>query len=153
MTIKVLLLEDLLDAGADIKFAIESAGDFQLVWGLGASEADGTTIEIIAPDQSKTQHFRLDDFDIAFVDHELDGSYTGAELVALLRASGVVTVGISAKANLNGDMSSAGANMTILKHDLAPSIRYYDFDINEVFETFCDSVGIGEDLSSLKTFR
>jgi hypothetical protein len=149
MTIKVLLLEDLVDAGADIKSAIESAGDFRLVWGLGASEADASTIELIAPDQSGTQHHQLSDFDIAFVDHELDGHFTGAELVTLLRAAGVVTVGISAKANLNGDMSSAGANMTFPKHDLAQAIYYGQIDIVEVVETFCDSVFIGEDLSWL----
>ncbi|MDP3506373.1 MAG: hypothetical protein Q8T09_00145 [Candidatus Melainabacteria bacterium] len=149
MTLKVLLLEDLLDAGADIKSAIESTGDYQLIWGLGASDADARTIELIAPDQSENQYHQLSDFDIAFVDHELYGHFTGAELVELLRAAGVVTVGISAKANLNGDMLHAGANMTIPKHNLAQAIRYGEIDIVEVVETFCDSVGIGEDLSWL----
>ncbi len=148
MPMNILLIEDLAEPAQDIIDALKTQ-NCEVVWISGVDEINHQTFyaefEGISGQGETLQHLDLRHFDIALIDFEIDGAYHGGELVSPLRKSGVVCVGISAKANLNGEIMAAGAHLSVPKHALADQIRYGQFDLEEVVETFSTDTGIPDE--------
>lgn len=145
---RVLLIEDLAEPAQDIIAALNDLG-CDVSWITGVvdisthkffDEFDG-----IAGSANGAEQLDLRDFHIALLDFEIEGSYNGSELVHSLRKSGVVCVGISAKADLNGEIMAAGAHLSVPKHVIADQLRYRQLDLDEIFETYSTDTGIPDE--------
>jgi hypothetical protein len=114
---KILVIEDWQPIAKAIKALLEAAGH-QVTWLVGAASHQTTNGGVIlsgltAKGQIETVDCR--EFQIAFVDGQLEGNIQGPALVELLTQSGVACCGMSTQSDMNKEMLALGATMAFKK--------------------------------------
>ena len=108
---RILLVEDCDFMAKAIKAALESNGH-QVTWVIGFE----TNQPLLAIDSDhQPQAINARDFDIAFVDGQLEGKFEGPAIVEALSSRHIKCAGISSTNDLNDLMLAAGATMAMLK--------------------------------------
>lgn len=111
---EVLLVEDSPYFGAAIKETLETQGS-KVTWLAGADDAKAFKAGIGLGPDGKSVTVPLDRFKTAFVDGDLAGKITGAEVVEGLTAKHITSVGISSQPTMNAEMLKQGAVAAGLK--------------------------------------
>lgn len=112
---KILLIEDSVSMGKAIKALLETQGHVvQWIVGLRSVSADSSNaIGIDEADQD--DQVTPQEIDVAFVDGQLAGKFTGPQVVSFLAANSVPCLGISTQSDLNQEMVALGAKLGLKK--------------------------------------
>lgn len=112
---KILLIEDSVSMGKAIKALLETQGHVvQWITGLRSVSADSSNaIGIDEADQD--DQVTPQSIDVAFVDGQLAGQFTGPQVVSFLAANSVPCLGISTQPDLNQEMVTHGAKLGLKK--------------------------------------
>ncbi len=112
---KILLVEDSVSMGKAIKTLLETQGHVvQWIVGLRSVSADSSNaIGIDEADQD--DQVTPQEIDVAFVDGQLAGEFTGPQVVSFLAANSVPCLGISTQPDLNIEMVALGAKLGLKK--------------------------------------
>lgn len=112
---KILLIEDSVSMGKAIKTLLETQGHVvQWIIGLRSVSADSSNaIGIDEADQD--DQVTPQSIDVAFVDGQLAGQFTGPQVVSFLAANSVPCLGISTQSDLNQEMVTLGAKLGLKK--------------------------------------
>lgn len=113
----VLLVEDSAMFGNAFKETLEQQGN-RVTWVTGAEDLTALKAGIATGPGGKPVPVQLDRFQAAFVDGDLAGKVTGAQVVERLTAQHVASVGISSQPTMNAAMLKEGA----IAADLKPSV-------------------------------
>lgn len=113
----ILVIEDFQPIAKALKALLEGAGH-QVTWLVGANShqiTDGGVLLLGLTEGGLTQEIDCRQFQIAFVDGQLEGNIQGPALVELLVQSKVACCGISSQSELNSEMLALGATMAFKK--------------------------------------
>ncbi len=112
---KILLIVDSVSMGKAIKALLETQGHVvQWIVGLRSVSADSSNaIGIDEADQD--DQVTPQEIDVAFVDGQLAGEFTGPQVVSFLAANSVPCLGISTQSDLNQEMVALGAKLGLKK--------------------------------------
>ncbi len=112
---KILLVEDSVSMGKAIKTLLEAQGHVvQWIIGLrtvAEDSSNATGIDEADQDDQVTPQ----EFDVAFVDGQLAGQFTGPQVVTFLSHNCVPCLGISTQSDLNQEMVDLGAKLGLKK--------------------------------------
>lgn len=126
---KVLLVEDDLTKGANIKAALEAKGH-EVVWILGIVRGSRQSFETHTP-EGGTGVIQLADFQIALVDGILKGHHSdGKKLIRPLLQNNIVCIGISGEGEHNPGLIAAGAASGIPKEDVVGALAAGTLDLD-----------------------
>jgi CheY-like chemotaxis protein len=113
----ILVIEDWKPIAKAIKALLERAGH-QVTWLVGANSyqtTDGGAILAGLTGDGQTQEIDCRQFQVAFVDGQLEGNIQGPALIELLVQSKVACCGMSTQSDLNKVMCGLGATMAFKK--------------------------------------
>jgi CheY-like chemotaxis protein len=113
----ILVIEDWQPIAKAIKALLEAAGH-NVTWLVGATAhqiTDGGIILTGLTAKGQTEQVDCRQFQIAFVDGQLEGNIQGPALVAMLVQSGVACCGMSTQTDMNKEMLALGATMAFKK--------------------------------------
>jgi CheY-like chemotaxis protein len=113
----ILVIEDSQPFAKAIKALLEGAGH-QVTWLTGANSyqiTDGGVILVGLTGEGKTQDIDCRQYQVAFVDGQLEGNIQGPALVKLLVQSKVACCGMSTQSDMNEEMLTFGATMAYKK--------------------------------------
>jgi CheY-like chemotaxis protein len=113
----VLLVEDSAMFGNAFKETLESQGN-RVTWVTGAEDLKALKAGIATGPSGQPVPVHLERYRAAFVDGDLAGKVTGAQVVERLTAQHVASVGISSQPTMNAAMLKEGA----IAADLKPSV-------------------------------
>ncbi len=111
---EVLLVEDSPYFGKAIKQALEEQGS-KVTWLAGAKDTEALKSGMALAPDGHVVSVHLERFKAAFVDGDLTGKVTGADVVEQLSAEHVASVGISSQPVMNKEMLDHGAIAAGLK--------------------------------------
>ncbi len=111
---EVILFEDSPFFGSAMKETLEQQGN-KVTWVTGADDLKALDAGVATVHGGKHVPVHLERFQAAFVDGDLKGGITGAEVVHRLTAEHVTSVGISSQLGPNADMIKEGAIAAGLK--------------------------------------
>lgn len=111
---EVILFEDSPFFGSAMKETLEQQGN-RVTWVTGADNLKALDAGVATVNGGKHIPVHLERFQAAFVDGDLKGGITGAEVVHRLTAEHVTSVGISSQLGANADMIKEGAIAAGLK--------------------------------------
>lgn len=110
----VLLVEDSPFFGTAIKETLERQGN-RVTWVTGAEDVNALKAGLATAPNGHVVPVHLERFQAAFVDGDLAGKVTGAQVVERLSAEHVASVGISSQKAMNLEMIKEGAVAAGLK--------------------------------------
>ena len=112
---KILLIEDSVSMGKAIKALLETQGHVvQWIVGLRSVSADSSNA-IGIDEAEQDDQVTPQEIDVAFVDGQLAGEFTGPQVVSFLAANSVPCLGISTQSDLNQEMVALGAKLGLKK--------------------------------------
>lgn len=112
---KILLIEDSVSMGKAIKALLEAQGHVvQWIVGLRSVSADSSNATGI-DEADEDDQVTPQEIDVAFVDGQLAGEFTGPQVVSFLAANSVPCLGISTQSDLNQEMVALGAKLGLKK--------------------------------------
>lgn len=111
---EVLLVEDSPIFGSAIKQTLEKQGN-RVTWVTGAEDVNALKAGVVTTPTGRAVPMHLERFQAAFVDGDLIGKVSGAQVVEKLSAQHVASVGISSQPPMNAEMVKAGAVAAGLK--------------------------------------
>ncbi len=110
----VLLVEDSPFFGTALKETLEKQGN-RVTWVTGAEDVNALKAGMVTAPNGSAVPVHLERFQAAFVDGDLAGKVTGAQVVERLTAEHVASVGISSQHGMNAEMLKEGAIAAGLK--------------------------------------
>lgn len=105
---EVILFEDSPWFGNAMKQTLERQGN-RVTWVTGADDLKALDAGVATVHGGKHIPVKLDRFQAAFVDGDLKGGISGAQVVHRLSAERVASVGISSQLSMNAEMLKEGA--------------------------------------------
>lgn len=112
---KILLVEDSISMGKAIKMLLEKQGHV-VQWIVGLRSVSSDTSNAIGIDEAdQDDQVTPQEIDVAFVDGQLEGEFTGPQVVSFLAANSVLCLGISTQSDLNQEMVTLGAKLGLKK--------------------------------------
>jgi CheY-like chemotaxis protein len=130
----ILIIEDFAPIAKAIKALLEGAGH-RVTWLIGANShqiTDGGVILVGLTEGGPTQEVDCRQFQIAFVDGQLEGNIQGLALIPLLVQSKVACCGMSTQSDINQEMITLGATMAFKKPVIFAGLLSNKLSVNAV---------------------
>lgn len=129
----VLLVEDSPIFGSAIKETLEKQGN-RVTWVTGAKDVKALKAGVVTTPDGSAVPMHFDRFQAAFVDGDLIGNVTGAQVVEKLSAQHVASVGISSQPAMNVEMLKEGAVAAGLKPSVFGALFNREITVAGIFK-------------------
>jgi hypothetical protein len=109
----VLIIEDWKALARALKARLEAAGH-NVTWIVGTNGLSGNIVDGIGEDKSSLR-LDLSDYQVAFVDGQIEGELQGPAMVCALARNHVACCGMSTSSSINEEMLICGATIAAKK--------------------------------------